>query len=78
MVRQKPISLKIDYELLEMLDKEVSCGWRKRNWHINQAIRIYLELQDCRRLYKCLGSDSEKNDELNNWMRNRFPEAATW
>lgn len=78
MVNQKPISLKIDHELLEMLDKEVTCGFRKRNWHINEAIRIYLELQDCRRMYKCVGSDQEKKNELNIWLRHRFPEAASW
>lgn len=78
MVNQKPISLKIYTDLLEMLDAECSLGWQKRNWHINQAIRIYLELQDCRRLYKCVGNDAAKKDMLNKWLRNRFPEAATW
>lgn len=78
MITQKPISLKIDNDLLETLDAEVKCGWHKRNWHINQAIRLYLELQDCRRLYKCLGNDDAKKEELNHWMRKRFPEAATW
>lgn len=78
MVTQKPICLKIDNELLEMLDAEVALGWPKRNWHINQAIRIYLKLQDTRRLYKCVGSDENKKQVLNSWMREQFPEAATW
>lgn len=46
MVTQKPISLKIDYDLLKDLDQEVALGWRKRNNHINEAIRYYLELKD--------------------------------
>ena len=78
MITQKPICLKIDYDLLNELDSEVELGWRKRNWHINQAIRIYLSLQDCRRLYKCVDSDSNKAEVLNKWLRERFPEAATW
>lgn len=78
MVTQKPISLKIDTEILEELDTEVSTGWHKRNWHINQAIKIYLELQDCRRLCRCVGSDANKREVINRWLRERFPEAATW
>lgn len=78
MVTQKPICLKIDNELLELLDAEVALGCPKRNWHINQAIRIYLKLQDTRRLYKCVGSDKIRKDVLNSWMREQFPEAATW
>ena len=78
MIRQKPISLKIDFELLEQLDSEAALGWRKRNWHINQAIRIYLSLQDTRRLYNCVGSDRNKAEVLNSWLRDQFPEAATW
>lgn len=78
MIRQKPISLKIDLGLLQELDSEVALGWRKRNWHINQAIRIYLSLQDTRRLYKCVGNVNEKSEVLNKWLRARFPEAATW
>lgn len=78
MIRQKPISLKIDKGLLAELDSEVALGWQKRNWHINQAIRIYLSLQDTRRLYKCVGNESNKSEVLNRWLRARFPEAATW
>lgn len=78
MVTQKPISLKIDTSLLEQLDKEASLGFKKRNWHINRAIRVYLELQDARRIIKCAWSENSKNDFLNRWLREWFPEAATW
>lgn len=49
MVTQIPISLKINIDLLHELDKEVRLGWQKRNGHINNAIRLYLEVQDLRR-----------------------------
>lgn len=49
MVTQKAISLKINTDLLEDLDKEARLGWTKRNGHINRAIRLYLEVQDLRR-----------------------------
>lgn len=78
MVNQKPISLKIYTDLLKELDRESSLGHHKRNWHINQAIRIYLELQDCRRLCKCVRCDADKKATLNQWLRQRFPEAASW
>lgn len=78
MVTQKPISLKIDTELLQELDAEVALGWRKRNCLINQAIRLYLEVQDLNRRIGCCHSASLKHDELERFFRNRIPNAATW
>lgn len=49
MITQKAISLKIDIDLLEDLDKETRLGWMKRNAHINRAISLYLTIQDLRR-----------------------------
>lgn len=56
MITQKPISLKIDCELLEQLDQEVELGWRKRNGVINEAIRFYLEYKDAYRHEKYANS----------------------
>lgn len=78
MVTQKPISLKIDINLLEELDTEVSLGWRKRNAIINDAIRYYLKLKDARRLYKAVILDKNQEEVLNDFLRSQFPEAATW
>lgn len=49
MVTQTPISLKINTDLLHELDEETRHGWTKRNGHINNAIRMYLEVLDLRR-----------------------------
>lgn len=78
MVTQKPISLKIDINLLEELDTEASLGWRKRNAIINDAIRYYLKLKDARRLYKAVVLDKNQEKVLNDFLRSQFPEAATW
>lgn len=78
MVNQKPISLKIEFDLLEQLDKEAQCGWRKRNNHINEAIRLYLSLLDCRRIVKCIGNPDAKVDEVQKWLKKNFPEAVPW
>lgn len=78
MVTQKPISLKIDTELLQDLDAEVALGWRKRNYIINQAIRLYLSLQDTRRLVKCIANPDAKVDEVRGWLKKNFPEAVSW
>lgn len=79
MITQKPISLKIDTELLENLDTECQRTWRKRNWCINQAISYYLEIMELRRLLRKVGeNENNKKLLLNKWLRERIPEAATW
>lgn len=78
MVTQKPISLKIDTELLQELDEEVRLGWRKRNCLINQAIALYLEVQDLNRRLSCYQGASLKHDEVERFLRKRIPNAATW
>lgn len=59
MINQKPISLKIDVELLEKLDQEVSLGWKKRNACINEAIAVWLELKDAKRYENYANSQGE-------------------
>lgn len=78
MVTQKPISLKIDTELLQELDEEVRLGWRKRNCIINRAIALYLEVQDLNRRLNCYQGASLKHDEVERFLRKRIPNAATW
>lgn len=76
MVTQKPISLKIDTSLLQDLDDEVRLGWRKRNWHINQAISLYLEVQDLNRQLR--GRPDQKQDAVERFLRHRVPNGANW
>lgn len=75
MINQKPISLKIEYSLLEMLDKEVSTGWKKRNTLINEAVAMYLKFLDCRRrvrYYERIDPDEAKKQALE-YIRKQFP-----
>lgn len=73
MVTQKAISLKIDTELLKELDAECENGYRKRNWHINRAIGVYLALLNSRRLYK---STDDKDGVFKRFLRDYYPEYA--
>lgn len=63
MINQKAISLKLDVQTLEDLDKEVSCGYMKRNRIINEAIRMYLDAKDTKRRWSCAVSISDKAAE---------------
>lgn len=75
MINQKPISLKISWDLLEMLDKEVSTGWKKRNTLINEAVAMYLNFLDCRRrvrYYQNTDPDEAKKQALE-YIRKQFP-----
>lgn len=77
MITQKPISLKIDAKILEDLDKEAALGWRKRNWHINQAIAMYLRVMDARRRIRCAGSVQDKLKQLADLETFVVPEAPS-
>lgn len=46
MITQKPISLKIDVDLLHRLDERILNTSLKRNSVINDAVRMYLELNE--------------------------------
>lgn len=75
MINQKLISLKIEYSLLEMLDKEMSTGWKKRNTLINEAVAMYLKFLDCRRrvrYYERIDPDEAKKQALE-YIRKLFP-----
>lgn len=73
MVNQKAISLKIDYGILEDLDREASLGWRKRNSHINEAIRFYLEYRDTVRRIRSYGDPKDKMEEFTRFKEKWFP-----
>ena len=49
MVNQKPISAKLDYEVLHMLEQECYLSGTSKNRIINEAIRAYVAIQDSRR-----------------------------
>ena len=75
MITQKPISLKINTQTLEALDQEASLGWAKRNWHINQAVDMYLKVQDIRRRLHSLGGRKEKIKAMKDLLGELVPES---
>lgn len=78
MITQKPISLKIDTELLKNLDAEVSLGYKKRNNHINAAIRLYLCYMDTRRRMRMIKKQYHQEKMLEEFTREWFPEVYAW
>lgn len=77
MVNQKPISVKMEYDILEALDLECQLGWMKRNRHINEAVRFYLEYKDTVRRIRLFGSLDAKKKELDDFEKKWFPMMAT-
>lgn len=73
MVRQKALSLKLDFETLEQLEREVSCGWMKRNRHINEALRFYLDYKDTTRRIRAYPDRQDKIDEYSRFKAKWFP-----
>lgn len=51
MVNQKPISAKLDFEVLHILNQECFISGTSKNRVINEAIRAYVAIQDSRRRY---------------------------
>ena len=77
MVNQKPISVKMEYDILEALDLECQTGWMKRNRHINEAVRFYLEYKDAVRRIRSYGSSEAKEKELQDFEKKWFPMMST-
>lgn len=76
MVNQKPISVKMEYDILEALDLECQTGWMKRNRHINEAVRFYLDYKDTVRRIRLFSSSNAKNKELEDFEKRWFPMMA--
>lgn len=66
MVTQKAISVRIDYSVLEAIDKEQETSCHKRNRIIHDALIMYLEWVDMCRRINC---GSSANLEINNYYQ---------
>lgn len=60
MIRQKAISVKIDYNVLHDLEQEVSASGINRNKLINYAIWFYTRHKDAQRKYMCAMMDDDE------------------
>lgn len=54
MINQKAISAKIEYEVLEALERESFTSMKKKNRIINDAIRMYVDMQNLKRYLACV------------------------
>lgn len=72
MVNQKAISVKLDLDVFDILEEEVSVGNMKRNAIINDAVRLYADFADALRKIRCRHSmpsiySPEVKDLLDDW-----------
>lgn len=49
MVNQKAISVRLDYDVLHMVDQEAFTSGIPRNRLINEALKLYVAMADARR-----------------------------
>lgn len=78
MITQKAISVKIYHGLLLDLDAEVSLGYKKRNAHINEAIRLYLCYKETHRRMRAIKNRYHQEKMLEEFAREWFPEVYAW
>lgn len=65
MVTQQAISLKLDQDVLSMLNAETATGHLKRNRLINEAIKTYIGILDARRRWNArISTHAELMDYL--------------
>lgn len=58
---QKAISAKINYLLLERLERESFVSCKKKNRIINEAIRMYVDMKDLERYFSCVPSKGSRD-----------------
>lgn len=63
MITQKPISARLDYNVMDALDKEVHISGHKRNRILHDALVMYIHWVDmCRRISMGSAPNLEIND----------------
>lgn len=77
MPNQKSILVKFDHYIFTELEAECHLGWMKRNRHINEAVRLYIDYKDTVRKIRVLGTPEEKRECLHEFQKKWFP-ATSW
>lgn len=68
MVTQKLISVRINLDVLRLLDEETRVTGKARNFMINRACKDYIKLLDIIRSCKATGVDIENDTNFWNWL----------
>ena len=63
-VNQQPISARLDYDVLHIVDQEVYATGIPRNRIINDAIKLYVAVADARRRHGMFGKLKEFYDHM--------------
>ena len=64
MINQKSISAKIEHRVLEELERESFTSGKKKNRIINDAIRMYIDMQDLIRYLDCVISKGPRDSMM--------------
>lgn len=62
MIRQKPISARIDYDRLQDIEQEKYVSGVATNRIINEGVKYYCHIMDARRRYGMFNRKSEWNE----------------
>lgn len=64
MVNQKPISVRLDYDVLHKADQEAFTSGTPRNRIINDALKLYVAVADARRRHGMYNKLTEFYDHM--------------
>lgn len=78
MRNQKAISAKIDANTLEKLDTECVIQRRKRNTVLNEALRLWLALQENRQRTGLVRTDYHRDRMTEEWICDWMPWLRKW
>ena len=78
MIRQTAISARIDNYTLWCINQKVMTGKWTRNRILNDGARLWLKLRDARDAYREHPDPIIRQMILNVFLKEWFPEAATW
>lgn len=72
MAHQKPISVKLDNHIYQLLEAESHLGLTTRNRLINEAVRCYIDYKDTVRLIRTRGTPEEKRECVDEFTKKWF------
>lgn len=64
MVNQKAISVRLDYDVLQIVDQEAFITGIPRNRLINEAIKLYVALADAKRRFAMYNEQQDFNRHI--------------
>lgn len=72
-INQKAISVKVNWDIYDDLERENAVSRDSRNRIINKAIRYYLEYLDIYRASRCIGTPGDREALVTAFVDRHFP-----